>query len=625
MNTPPRYHARFTIALILCLELAITATVAFTLWKCSLPLVEPSIASGLGQRYVAENSSANFPGLAGLSISGLFYKPPSMALDSGVPAGMTTGVLATVIPVVRTAWTAVRDYKPTLEPKAERAFRLQKKCGTSLVVGSLVGWLCLWLARRQHQGATCLCLSVYSTAAMFFRPWGLATEMYWLFAALFALIYMVVAGSDHQQTRYCTGIFNSYWAVLAWPGWCLFSGLGLLMVVDFGARGPAHNRYIGLHQADVWFAANVLLILSSVWRDRLLIGLAALMTLTSGLWQRQRGPYLLSGCALSAVLAIGWLGRSSHAILPGLGLPQVSGELIRALFGIATAWSLYRVGECTASKRRIVASLRRLGLLLLIILAGLVVSSDFGPLLVIGLALSISAITLLQAVFAKKRHWKPLTLILLVFGGCVLWLAALQELTPHISPLAAKRVAAVHSPFTAVSANLAQNAWLVAATPFAGFGLGRTPWCGAKAHIGVVSCTLGSGASIQLPSDYAAVGHVALWGLPAALALMFSLLLWWLVLLAPGLATWQTGRAPPWTLLQNQLVSVFVLLVVAQTLITVSGALGLIPLSGITLPLLGYGGTSLMLTALAVGLAMSPAERPVPRTVALTNRPEGQP
>jgi cell division protein FtsW (lipid II flippase) len=53
-----------------------------------------------------------------------------------------------------------------------------------------------------------------------------------------------------------------------------------------------------------------------------------------------------------------------------------------------------------------------------------------------------------------------------------------------------------------------------------------------------------------------------------------------------------------------------VTLLASQTIINVGMTVGLVPVTGITLPLLSYGGSSLLFTCLALGLLMNVAMRP---------------
>ncbi|MBS0261322.1 MAG: rod shape-determining protein RodA [Planctomycetes bacterium] len=92
------------------------------------------------------------------------------------------------------------------------------------------------------------------------------------------------------------------------------------------------------------------------------------------------------------------------------------------------------------------------------------------------------------------------------------------------------------------------------------------------------------------------------WGLAGTL----TVLVLYLVLYGRGLWIAAATREP-----FGRLVGVgIVALLATQTVINIGMTVGLIPITGITLPLLSYGGSSLLFTCLALGLLMNIAIRP---------------
>jgi cell division protein FtsW (lipid II flippase) len=80
----------------------------------------------------------------------------------------------------------------------------------------------------------------------------------------------------------------------------------------------------------------------------------------------------------------------------------------------------------------------------------------------------------------------------------------------------------------------------------------------------------------------------------------------YLILYGRGLLAAAATREP-----FGRLVGVgIVTLLATQTIINVGMTVGLVPITGITLPLLSYGGSSLLFTCLALGLVMNIAMRP---------------
>ena len=326
------------------------------------------------------------------------------------------------------------------------------------------------------------------------------------------------------------------------------------------------------------------------------------------------------------MLAVGWLGAADHrnflgiAGLRGSGRPHISGELLRLGVCGALAWFAYRIGEWRVSAQRARANLQHLLVGLALCAAGLVVSDDKGPLLVLALAgaVLLGAPVLQWVGGGGRRGWvrgarngAALVLALaLAIAALGLWRTALTDWLPRISHDAAAREAMRANPFDAASPNLAQARWLMDATPASGFGLARVPYCGARAHAGEAGCTLASGAPLQMPSDFAFVPLLATWGATGASALVLGMLLWLFSLPAGMLAAQRSGgpcdAADPLGLLPVWLVAVPALVAQAQTMVSVGATLGWSSLTGVTMPFLGYGTTSLCAVALAVGLAAHP-------------------
>ncbi|MGE5191817.1 MAG: FtsW/RodA/SpoVE family cell cycle protein [Deltaproteobacteria bacterium] len=92
------------------------------------------------------------------------------------------------------------------------------------------------------------------------------------------------------------------------------------------------------------------------------------------------------------------------------------------------------------------------------------------------------------------------------------------------------------------------------------------------------------------------------WGLAGTLVVLGL----YLVLIARGLFVAAATREPFGRLLAVGIVA----LLATQTIINVGMTVGLVPVTGITLPLLSYGGSSLLFTCVALGLLMNVAMRP---------------
>ena len=92
------------------------------------------------------------------------------------------------------------------------------------------------------------------------------------------------------------------------------------------------------------------------------------------------------------------------------------------------------------------------------------------------------------------------------------------------------------------------------------------------------------------------------WGLAGCLVIMLT----YAVLFAKGLMIASATREPFGKLIAVGIVT----LLAAQTMINTGMTVGLMPITGMTLPLVSYGGSSMISTCLAIGLLINVAIRP---------------
>jgi cell division protein FtsW (lipid II flippase) len=580
-----------------CLELLLTLLVGWSLVALAAPLALPGADMGLQQRYGRIEQPLSWDALADL-------------------------------------W---RLYAWTTMPQDLRATTLSRTAGYWLALLGAVGWLALQLARIGSACSAGLVLALWCALAWLLRPFQWPGVV-WCYGLMLALGVSLLARAFASEPRPAARAPINGWTACVWPGWLALTGTGLLVLLDFGARGPIvpggmaalplkpGARYLGLNQADGLWLASGLLLAFACWGSLVVRTWVRLCNLLAELWQRRRGPLLLTPLALCIMLGLGWLGASEHrdflglAGLQGGGRPHISGELLRLGACAALAWFAYRSGEWQVSAPRARNSLYRLLLLLALCALGLIVSDDKGPLLVLALAIAVLlGAPLLQLasgwrsqgwVLATRRSAALLLAVMLAVAALGLWRTTLTDLLPRISRDAQARELLRASPFEARSPNLAQARWLMDATPTSGFGLARVPYCGARAHAGFSGCTLGSGAPLQMASDFAFVPLFATWGSLGASLLVFGTLLWLFVLPASMLAARRASdarnAADRLGLLPVWLVAVPALVAQAQIVVSVGASLGWSSLTGVTLPLLGYGVSALCASALAVGLAAHP-------------------
>lgn len=525
----------------------------------------------------------------------------------------------------------------------QRAILLLRTATVWLPALGLLGLGLLYAARAASGWATGLIVLSWSTLAMVWRPFGWPISI-GAAGALLGLCLLLLVSRGGKGATQDTSTFGpealTMWNSLVWPGWVLLTGLGWLWIADFAARGPVASirpgaKYFGLHQADAIFLANAIVLLVAANSSMIVQGLARLVSAISSTWQRPRGPHMLVIVAGAFAIALGWLGHRINPPLPilhvaGGGMPHISGELLRLIAGIALSWAAYRFGEWHTSGSRLWRGLAWSAAIGVLCLFGLGVSGDMGPVLILSLALLLLLSAPLVKLATRGVSSRPassrrtlamavLGVTIFVAGGIWIWRIALTEWAPQFSHTAAVRETARQNPFSADSPNLAQAHWLIdAARNVGGFGLGRVPYCGAKAHIEEAACTLSSGAPIQLPSDFAFAGLAATWGMIGA-SICIALLFAWLRalvlsampsrLITPRSAFDLQTNDDPMSWLRAWLVAVPCLIAQAQIFVSVGGTLAWTPLTGVTLPLLGYGTSALCVSALWVGLSVRPISK----------------
>lgn len=577
----------------------------FTSLACALlawlaqPLALPELAGGLGRRYDI-----------------------SMAPESWLEL-----------------WKITTDVFSRLGEES-RAVLLLRTASSWLPALGLFGLGMLYIARLARPWTNGLLLLFIGVAALAWRPfdWPQAAGICCIFVGLCLMLLASHRKSDIQTSFYRNGLEPaSMWGSLVWPGWVLLTGIGWLWIADFSARGPVAAtrpgaKYLGLHQADAIFLAYAIVLLT-VANSAFIVRLFA--RIASGLpaiWQRPRGALVLLTLGVAIAFGLGWLGHRQVPPLPllhlaGAGMPHISGEILRLIAAIALAWAAYRYGEWHSSSKTMWRGLVATAVVGVLCLWGLILSGDMGPVLILSLTLTlflaVPAVKMVARQQTTQRAQRTqivvaavLGLAVLVSGGVWLWRTALTDLAPRFSQTAALREAAREDPFSANSPNLAQAHWLMdAARKVGGFGLGRVPYCGAKPHIEASPCTLGSGAPIQLPSDFAFAGLASTWGMTWAVTCIALLFAWLRALTLSALPARLNGgtnvpgthdQDAPLDWLRAWLVAVPCLMAQAQILVSVGGTMAWTPLTGVTLPLLGYGSVALCMTALWVGLAVRP-------------------
>lgn len=395
-----------------------------------------------------------------------------------------------------------------------------------------------------------------------------------------------------------------------YPGFVLFTGVGALWLLDYAARGRPQWGMLGVEQMKALFMAYAALGLAARWGTPLFAVLARLWAVwdrsaTGGTWglgSRFRIKAVLPWLVCAVLITL--IAASTHVRFPSKGA-----ELIRMVACFMGAWVLYR---WSASARHAWRAVTGVAVMVALTTLGLLGIHDFGQLMVLSWAAAVVAGAVLGWGVSQRLRSPAMGAVAgtslvggLVWGGQILLRAFVPYLPGHI----ADRVAAVAERFTGKLEYLSELRWFMQATPWGGHGLAEVPWCGSLGQFGqhltpyLSSPARCTGVPKEMHSDYVFAGLVGVWGWPAALVLTGALALWLLSLLRhPGAAS--ASDAVSRTGLAQAFGLCFVTVTLMQLLVTCLGSVGAIPLTGVNFPFLGFGGASLLVCAVSVGVLM---------------------
>ena len=134
-----------------------------------------------------------------------------------------------------------------------------------------------------------------------------------------------------------------------------------------------------------------------------------------------------------------------------------------------------------------------------------------------------------------------------------------------------------------------------------GYGFGDIPWCGYQ----LTGC---QGVPMQMQSDYTITSVMAVVGVFPAVAVM-AVYFGWLAWIARQQMAFANEQMKSRLLssgyfLLAWVILLWVVLTVFQALVTISGNLGMLPLTGVTLPFLSYGTSNLWFNTIMLSLAL---------------------
>lgn len=544
------------------LELFWLLAVIFLLWLLLIPNGEPGVAAGMDQRYTVS----------------------AQDLSASASAQATRGdLLATA-------------------RQQERAQWLHANLAVYLSVISIVGWVALTLGRMALPWSTqlMLLLPLWCGVAAWQGVLDWSPSRWGWLAASGAGVALVGAVSQRWWTgRVAMSVAQTPASLWRFPGFVLLAGLGLAWLTDLAARGAHKQLFLGVRQADSLMLAVAALTVVAAIGPALLSGFTLAATRLEG--RLSRLPSIAGGVAVLGLLAVPLVGLIA-ALRGGIILPSMFGESARVLFWVVSGWLMYRWVDRDRPSAKSLLLVMACQLLLL----GAFVFVDKGQAMVTLLSLSVPVAVLMVPMLLGRRFALVRTGPVRAVMAAVMWLPSVAlvlfgvwTVGPLLGSHIAERLEAIHEPFSAGSDFLAQLFWLSHASGVTGFGLTHVPWCGNMGSIGA-ACR---GVPEQIQSDYAIQGIAAVWGMPVAIALVLGACAWFVDMLRLGSAVENQMRSLQ--TLRVWIVAFFSVTLVTQAFVTSFGALGVIPMTGVPLPLMAYGRSGLLVIAVFAGLSMN--------------------
>ncbi len=502
-------------------------------------------------------------------------------------------------------WTPLQWRQMLPTTLVERTDWLNSHIGEALAILGLSGWAALWLGRlrigMQYRLAAILSLWLLAGAAV-----AAGVGRIPLAPAKLALVASCLAGIGLSWAA--LGAWLDYRARIAsaavlpvtplsaciYPGWLFIGGLGVLWLLDYAARGYLKYRHIGVYQFDALLLATALFTLVAAAAPAFLAGMSRQLARIEGNKGSSIFPILI-------ILAVWIVVITVLALRIPLAERPVAliTESLRLAAWVGMAWFTYRwVGTGLRPATGILAATTLLALLL----PALWLLEDRGPILVQAIALSLVLGSLVMA--PLRQRTLPLMATLVALALVMAALAGIAWSVYHFAP--PLRLVAIENLGQGQLEYLSENRWFIRHSPVLGHGLGKTPWCGHAGSLGVAGC---AGVAQQIQSDYVFAALSGVWGALPATLLIF-LLLGWLTLLIHSRFSQASARAVDLNTLAGWLIAAGGLTYAVQIIVSSLGTLGAIPLTGISIPLLAYGGTSLFSLALLAGLAINAFPQP---------------
>lgn len=498
----------------------------------------------------------------------------------------------------------------TNQTKAAQALSLLPLFGKVTALGLLaqvciwswVSWGLLLLAQRVHpvlaigQALVAWGVVIAAISHGVIAPFRVGIVLFcigvaWCAASVFAPVERRLARlPDNRELK------TSAWLYPLFVG---FTSFGLLIVFDLSTRSYLSLRYLFLnHFKDLFWC----FVMVSLARPLASVVAWAMQNLAArnwlhGLWDtrigERRKAWLWLGAALVGFLGLVVLLRGDSAKVAELAKAWLL--VFSAVFLAINQRGL--IGQILPRRSKMTALLVWA---LLPPVAALLLANEKGTLLVIGFVLTfLLGVALSNLIF--QRGGRGYVLGVLSSTAILLLLLTALVNVSGFDARTAERVNAWINPFIASNDQMAILHWFRESVPPLGYGLGHIPWCGYR----LSGC---QGVPLQMQSDYTITSVMAVVGVTPAIALMVVYFAWLWLMARQQLAY---GNEQIKTQLQHGgyfwlawLILLWVVVTVFQALVTISGNLGLLPLTGVTLPFISYGTSNLWFNTVLFSLTL---------------------
>lgn len=414
-------------------------------------------------------------------------------------------------------------------------------------------------------------LKVKARRAMFMLDWG-------------AWVVVVVS----LITRYMIRRLNPEAPWFVYPGITICWSLGICLMTDYSLNYLHRLRFIGFY----------------IWRDVLschLVFILIALTLKSGRFKAGlvrtlevvRHSWSKIFVMLFVVIALACVFVPAHA----------ASEVFKLMLVVFFAWYAIFRGDYIAKRTQVAGLLHNifdlawlrenmLVFVVFTVMGGLafIWLHDFGPLLVIIILFSTYIWLLMGAGTLAMAG-----AIAGALGGVAYYFRdslGRRSMFAHIY----ERFNEMYDPFHLGSGELSKLLWLRRSAGMTGYSFGNIPYFGHYATVDSEMLV----TPAQLQSDYSTSHIFAQIGYPLGITFMVLYFIWFLKIFIDSGQLATKRESSDSTRFIGWFLALASLLLLIQAILTTAGGFTVVPLTGITLPLISYGTTSAILSSIIV-------------------------